>query len=107
MGLPLGTHALGQLSDVVDGDRLAPIAVAADPDRFIAGPVERQGLGPLEAARAVEADRLGGTRGRRGHRRPVRGCCRPIGADAQYQRDQRNDDRYTKALHLVGRIRGS
>src|SRR5579883_3618714 len=56
--LASGADLGGEVPDVLQHHRLAPVAVAADADRLIARPVERQGLRPLQAACAIEADRL-------------------------------------------------
>src|SRR5689334_12593863 len=85
-GMHLGAQGLYKLQ----GDRLAPVAVAADPDRLVAHTIEGQGLRALDAAGRIEADRL---------RRPGRGCfdVGPVEGRTAQKNDQRNDE----TLHLA------
>src|SRR4051794_11895775 len=93
MGLAGRPHLGAERRDGVDHPGLAPVAVAADPDRLVARAVERQLLGSLQAACAVEADRLRRTWGGRRHGGPVR-------AATKEACEQRNDE----TLHLVARV---
>ena len=98
MRLAGGPDLLRQGLDEFDRDRLAPVAVAADPDGLVAVPLQRQRLGALQASGGVEADRLRRTGGGRLDRGPVVGAGRV--REEKESREQRNRD----AHHLVGTI---
>jgi hypothetical protein len=92
-----GAHLLAEALDEVEGDGLAPVAVAADADGLVARPVERQGLRALQAAGGVEADGLG--RSRRGVVTWPHSCA-DSGKGHRHGREQRNHE----TRHLVGTI---
>src|SRR5690349_15334239 len=88
--LPSGMHLGAQGLDELQGDRLAPVAVAADADRLVPHAVKRKGLGALDAAGRIKADRLRWPWRRRFDVGPVEGA-------ATQKHDQRNDE----TLHLA------